>query len=59
MLAESVNNFVGLGLRGYDEEGNPVWDVCKYAKVWNIEASVWTNTIVSSFIYYTIVWHQL
>ena len=37
---ESINNFIGLGFSGYNEEGKPVWDVCKNVRPWDVEVTI-------------------
>lgn len=42
-LADAVFNVSGFGFRGYDDDGEPQWDLVSNVKVWGVEVMVYLN----------------
>ena len=45
---ESINNAAGNGFDGYDDRGNPKWDLLSNINIWKIEFA----TNVRDYTYY-------
>eukprot|EP00731_Ephydatia_muelleri_P010967 Em0005g1553a len=56
LLAESVNNYIGLGFSGYDKEGKPVWDVCKNVCVFDVEFATNVRALITGWNVTTSRW---
>ena len=39
LLGEAVNNAAGLGFQGYDEKGQPIWDLVNNVDIFRLEVS--------------------
>ena len=46
VLADAVNNASGLGFNGYDDKGNPKWDLVTNVKIIQLEVPHFSKFIV-------------
>lgn len=56
LLAESINNCAGLGFAGYDEQGQPKWDLISNINIWQIESATNLRVIAMYWNAVTGLW---
>ena len=56
LLADSINNATGLGFSGYDELGQPRWDMATNMFVRDVELGMNLRTIANSWNVRTSLW---
>lgn len=55
-LGESVNVNAGLGFRGYDDHGEPCWDLVDNADIWKVEFSTSLKELIDNWNRTTTYW---
>ncbi|ESO86086.1 hypothetical protein LOTGIDRAFT_129765 [Lottia gigantea] len=55
-LGEAVNNAAGLGFQGFDEKGQPKWDLVNNVDIWNVEFCNSLKLNLDAWNKTTLVW---
>jgi len=56
LVSEAICNCAGLGFAGYDQAGNPRWDLVSNLKIMDIEFGTSVRTIVNGWNALTSQW---